>query len=326
MAERAGAVESARARVEEALRESERSQSESRMLRDSLAARDATIAQVLHSLGERTAQLTSLQTEHAKIVPELAATSESTAQLDEELQIERARATTLAAELQAAREKAAALSGEIKRSSSEVNAARSELGAAKIQASSYLELLRTRDWRRGFDLNLFRDLDAQVGAAHAGHGALESERARLRGRMADLQAQLTAHSSAAETEQSRLTAELAARERRGTRGGRGAAPGRARDADGAVTRRAGGANGAVGRRLGGANRAVEIRGGDTRFGIGRADGASTGSAASDPLDSGGRQTPDRGTCRQERGLRAVRRGEPQAAGDAGANPRCARGA
>ncbi len=213
MAERAGAVESARARVEEALRESERSQSESRMLRDSLAARDATIAQVLHSLGERTAQLTSLQTEHAKIVPELAATSESTAQLDEELQIERARATTLAAELQAAREKAAALSGEIKRSSSEVNAARSELGAAKIQASSYLELLRTRDWRRGFDLNLFRDLDAQVGAAHAGHGALESERARLRGRMAELQAQLTAHSSAAETEQSRLTAELAARER-----------------------------------------------------------------------------------------------------------------
>src|SRR5882762_7785337 len=213
MAERAGAVESARARVEEALRESERSQSESRMLRDSLAARDATIAQVLHSLGERTAQLTSLQTEHAKIVPELAATSESTAQLDEELQIERARATALAAELQAAREKAAALSGEIKRSRSEVNAARSELGAAKTQASSYLELLRTRDWRRGFDLNLFRDLDAQVGAAHAGHGALESERARLRGRMADLEAQLTARSSAAETEQARLTAELAARER-----------------------------------------------------------------------------------------------------------------
>src|ERR1700722_4485783 len=213
MAERAGAVESARARVEEALRESERYQSESRTLRDSLAARDATISQVLHSLGERTAQLTALQTEHAKIVPGLPATSESTAQLDEELQIERARATALAAELQAAREKLAALNGEIKRGSSEVDAARSELGAAKIQASSYLELLRTRDWRRGFDLNLFRELDAQVGAAHADHGALESERARLRAKVADLEAQLSARASAAETEQARLTAELAARER-----------------------------------------------------------------------------------------------------------------
>ena len=213
MAERAGTVESARARVEEALRESERYQSESRTLRDSLAARDAAISQVLHSLGERTAQLSALQSEHAKIVPELAATSESTAQLGEELQIERARATSLAAELQAAREKVAALNGEIKRGSSEVNAARSELGDAKIQASSYLELLRTREWRRGFDLNLFREMDAQVGAAHAGHGALESERARLRAKVADLEAQLTARASAAETEQARLTAELAARER-----------------------------------------------------------------------------------------------------------------
>jgi DNA repair exonuclease SbcCD ATPase subunit len=195
MTERAGAVESARARVEEALRESERYQSESRTLRDSLAARDAAISQVLHSLGERTAQLSALQTEHAKIVPELAATSESTA------------------ELQAAREKAAALNGEIKRGSSEVNAARSELGDAKIQASSYLELLRTREWRRGFDLNLFREMDAQVGAAHAGHGALESERARLRAKVADLEAQLTARASAAESEQARLTAELAVRER-----------------------------------------------------------------------------------------------------------------
>jgi chromosome segregation ATPase len=213
MAERAGAVESARARVEEALRESERYQGESRTLRDSLAARDAAISQVLHSLGERTAQLSALQSEHAKIVPELAATSESTAQLGEELQIERARATALAAELQAAREKAASLNGEIKRGSSEVNAARSELGDVKIQASSYLELLRTREWRRGFDLNLFREMDAQVGAAHAGHGALESERARLRAKVADLEAQLTARASATETEQARLTAELAARER-----------------------------------------------------------------------------------------------------------------
>jgi hypothetical protein len=55
-------------------------------------------------------------------------------------------------------------------------------------------------------------MDAQVGAAHAGHGALESERDRLQGRVAALEAQLTAQTTAAETDRTRLTAELAARD------------------------------------------------------------------------------------------------------------------
>ncbi len=169
----------ARSRVEEALRESERHQGEARTLRDSLAARDATIAQVLHSLGERDAQLAALQAEHAKIVPALEATSKSTTQLDADLQNARAQADARAAELQASREALAALNVQLERGESELQAARSELGAAKTQASAYLELLRTREWRRGFDQNLFREMDAQVGAADAGHGALESERDRL---------------------------------------------------------------------------------------------------------------------------------------------------
>jgi len=213
MADRAGAAEAARSRVEEALRESERYQSESRTLRDSLAARDAAIAQALHSLGERDAQLTALRAEHARIVPALEATSKSTSQLDMELQASRARANALAGELQAARETVAALNAQVRRGESEVNAARSELGAAKIQAGSYLELLQTREWRLGFDQNLFRDMDAEVGAVHAGHGALESERDRLRDRAANLEAQLATQSAAMEAERTRLTAELAARDR-----------------------------------------------------------------------------------------------------------------
>jgi len=213
MADRAGAAEAARSRVEEALRESERYRSESRTLRDSLAARDAAIAQALHSLGERDAQLTALQAEHARIVPALEATSKSTSQLDAELKASRAQANALAAELQTARETAAALNVQVRRGESEVNAARSELGAAKIQAGSYLELLRTREWRLGFDQNLFRDMDAEVGAVHAGHGALESERNRLRDQAAKLEAQLATQSAAAEAERTRLTAELAARDR-----------------------------------------------------------------------------------------------------------------
>ena len=212
MADRAGAAEAARSRVEEALRESERYQSESRTLRDSLAARDAAIAQAQHSLGERDAQLTALQAEHARIVPALEATSKSTSQLEAELQASRSQADALAAELQTARESVAALDAQVRRSESEVNAARSELGAAKAQAGSYLELLQTREWRLGFDQNLFREMDAEVGAVHAGHGALESERDRLRGQVANLEARLAAQLTAAETARTRLSAEMAARD------------------------------------------------------------------------------------------------------------------
>ena len=189
----------ARVRAEEALRESARHQDESRMLRDSLAAREATIAQVLHSLGERDAQLAALQQEHAKIVPALEATSKSTTQLDAELQNSRARTQALEVALQSSRNAAAALEVQLKRGESEVNAVRSELRTAKTQAVSYLELLRTREWRRGFDQNLFRELDAQVGAAHLGSSALESERDRLRARAAELESQLAAqHHATAE--------------------------------------------------------------------------------------------------------------------------------
>jgi chromosome segregation ATPase len=242
LAERSGSIETARSRVEEALRESVRYQGESRTLRDSLAARDATIAQVLHSLGERDAQLAALQTEHAKIVPALEATSKSSTQLDAELQTARAKANALALELQASRDLAAALNQQLERGESEVNATRSELGAVKTQASSYLELLRTREWRRGFDQNMFRELDAQVGAAHLGSSALESERDRLRSQVAALEGQLAAartenerqlaaartenerqlaaarteserQLAAAQTESERLTDELVARDR-----------------------------------------------------------------------------------------------------------------
>lgn len=213
LADRSNSIETTRSRIEDALRETERYHSESRTLRDSLAARDATIMQALHSLGERDAQLAALQAEHAKMVPALEATSKSTAQLDAALQAARAQTETRTAELQASRRTAAALERQLKRSGSELNAAQSELGAVKTQASGYLDLLRTREWRRGFDQNIFRELDAQVGAAHAGHGALEADRARLQDRLAGLEAQLSAQAAESQSEQARLAVELELRDR-----------------------------------------------------------------------------------------------------------------
>jgi chromosome segregation ATPase len=213
LADKSSSIESARSRVEEAQRESDRFQGEARNLRESLATRDATIAQVLHSLGERDAQLAALRSEHAKIVPALEATSKSSSQLITDLQAARAHAKALTADLQASREEASALAVQLKRSESETNTARSELAAAKTQGSAYLELLRTREWRSGFDQNMFRELDAQVGAAHLGQGALESERDRLATQVAALEAQVAAQASDAEAERSRLMAGLAARDK-----------------------------------------------------------------------------------------------------------------
>jgi len=213
LAERNAVVETARGRVEDALRESERHQGESRTLRESLAARETTITQVLHSLGERDAQLALLQSEHAKIVPVLEASSKSTAQLDAELRTSRAQAAALASQLQASRDAEAARAAQLERAESEMSGTRSELAVSKTQAVSYLELLRTREWRRGFDQNLFSELDAQVGAAHMGTSALESERGRLQARVAALETQSATQLAAADAERTRLSAELAARDR-----------------------------------------------------------------------------------------------------------------
>ncbi|MGP8166178.1 MAG: FHA domain-containing protein [Steroidobacteraceae bacterium] len=189
-AEANAAAEASRARVEQALRESERYQSESRTLRDSLAARDAAIAQALHSLGERDAQLHALQREHAQTVPALEARSQAAAQLEAELQTARSRAEAVALELKNTQESTAALTARLARGESEMNAVRQELGTVKRQAGFYLESLRTREWRRGFDRNQFLEWDAKMDAAHAGHGALQAECDRLKQTAAALSGRL----------------------------------------------------------------------------------------------------------------------------------------
>ena len=199
LAEKNETIESTRRRVEEALRESERHQAESRTLRESLATREATIAKVLHSLGERDSQLSALQHEHAKIVPALEARSKASVKLEADLRSTREAAAAVSLELLASRELASGLGVQLKRRESEGSAARSELEILKVQSNSYLEQLRTRDWRHGFEQNLFRDLDAQVGTAQAGQNALQAERDTLQNELANLELKYGAQSKAIET-------------------------------------------------------------------------------------------------------------------------------
>jgi chromosome segregation ATPase len=196
--EKGAALDAARAKTEESARESERQQSETRSLRDSLAARDATIVQVLHALSERDTQLSALQAEHAKVLPALEARAKSGTQLEDELSAARAQLNAVSAELKESQRQASALSAQAKRHESEFHAARADLALSKTHASSYLELLRTRDWRSNFDLNMFRDMDAKLGAADAASEALKAERDRIVARVTSYEATISAHSATIE--------------------------------------------------------------------------------------------------------------------------------
>jgi DNA repair exonuclease SbcCD ATPase subunit len=180
LAERNAAMEQTRARAEESLRESERAQTEARTLREALLSRDATVAQVLHSLGERDAQLSALQREHARVVPDLEARTQASALLDRQLKEARGQAEAFDLELKASRQSVADLMERASREESELKANRRDLAAAKAQAESYLEILRTREWRGGFNQNLFREWDEKISAAQSGRGALQAECDRLR--------------------------------------------------------------------------------------------------------------------------------------------------
>jgi chromosome segregation ATPase len=210
LVEKGSLIEAARSRAEEASRESERYQAEARTLRDSLVARDATIVQALHSLGERDAQLAALQTEHARVLPALEARAKSGTQLEEDLLSVRGQLNSTSAELKSTQESARSLSVQLKRGESEIQTARADLATSKSQANSYLELLRSRDWRSGFDHNLFRDLDAKVGAADSKHQALTAERDRIQAQLTGLEAAIEARNETVEKLQSAAVANLSA--------------------------------------------------------------------------------------------------------------------
>ena len=131
LSESVAASETSRARAEESSKEAERYQSEARTLRDALAARDAAIAQVLHSLGERDAQLSALQREHAQTVPVLEARSRAAAQLEAEVQAARAKAESLSLELKKSQEAVSSLTGNLARSESELAMRRRDLSTVR---------------------------------------------------------------------------------------------------------------------------------------------------------------------------------------------------
>jgi chromosome segregation ATPase len=210
LAERTASADFAKARSEEALRDAQRVQDEARMLRESLASRDASIVQMLQSLSERDAQLLALQREHSQMLPVLEARAKTGAQLEADLQSAREHAKALGDELQASKAAMTALSAQMARSEAELRAVRKELTAVRAQSTAYLERLQTRDWRQEFSQNLFRETDSALGATQASLGALETEREQLQRQVAELSAQVASQGESIESFKSTVASNVQA--------------------------------------------------------------------------------------------------------------------
>jgi hypothetical protein len=180
------ALELARARVEEAQREAQRLSEEARTVKDSLATRDATIVQVLNSLGERDAQLTALQREHANLVPDLEARARAGSQFEAELQAARAREVALRQEIEARNATIAAFSARLARGESELGTAMRDVGGFKAKATAYFEALRSREWRRSFWQSRWQDGGSAPLALQTAIVALEAQRDELKRKVAEL--------------------------------------------------------------------------------------------------------------------------------------------
>ena len=161
-------------------------------MRTALESRDATIAELRQSIGERNAKLAELELDHAETIPALEEHLKSGTRLGADLESARAQANALALQLKANQDAVAALRAQLKRGESEALAHRNDLIGAKMLAKSYLELLQTREWRRGFQQNLATDAHAEAGAKHLDRSVLQAERDRLQGATVTLEARIAA--------------------------------------------------------------------------------------------------------------------------------------
>lgn len=197
--EKSASVELGRARIEDAARESLRINEEARTLRDALAIRDATIVQVVNSLAERDAQLSALQREHARLVPELVARSTVNEQAEADLQAARAKIGELEAQSQHQQQNVGALTTQVQRGEATLAAVQRDLAAARAQTAVAQEQLASREWRRGYRHSQWQDRDATGSLAlQSAVQALEAQRDELKRKVVELSEAQVAALAAAE--------------------------------------------------------------------------------------------------------------------------------
>jgi sulfatase modifying factor 1 len=171
LADRIASADAARSRSEEVLRESERHQTESRALRDSLAAQNAAIVKLRQALGEREVQLAALQQEHARIVPALDARASA---LDVDL-------AALRSALESERIKARELTAALTQKTALAEAAKSgsddalrEVERGRAESRTDRDLLAARDAALVQARHSLAQRDAQLAALQQEHAKMMS--------------------------------------------------------------------------------------------------------------------------------------------------------
>jgi formylglycine-generating enzyme required for sulfatase activity len=186
--ERAASEQVMRSRLDVALQESERYQSELRAARNSIASRDKVTAQMRLTLDERDAQLASLRRDNAEKSATLESRTADGVQLEAELQAARTQAAALGAELKSVH---AALESE-RRKSQEIQRTLAEKGTLNgaVQESSQ-QAQRELEQARAQMRQSLAERDAQLTALRQGQAkTVAALEARAKSAEAELQAVL----------------------------------------------------------------------------------------------------------------------------------------
>src|SRR5258708_28896171 len=210
--ERAASEQVMRSRLDAALQESERYQSELRAARNSIESRDKVTAQMRLTLDERDAQLASLRRENGEASTTLESRVASGAQLEADFQAARKQAAALAAELRSVH---AALETERRKSREIAALADKGLSGAAQESQAQRELERNQSQMR----QMLADRDAQLTALRAelqasqldsapgDRGASKVEVDRSRAQIAHLQMKLRDNEALAEKLQAAVRGE-----------------------------------------------------------------------------------------------------------------------
>jgi formylglycine-generating enzyme required for sulfatase activity len=160
--ERAASEQVMRSRLDAALQESERYQSELRAARNSIASRDKVTAQMRLTLDERDAQLARLRRENGEASTTLESRVANGAQLEADLQAARTQAATLAAELRSVH---AALESERRKSREIVTLGDKSLSGAAQESSQQAQ--RELERKQAQMRQMLAERDAQLTALRA---------------------------------------------------------------------------------------------------------------------------------------------------------------
>jgi len=212
LTERIAAEHAMRSRLDAALQESERYQSELRAARNSIASRDKVTAQMRLTLDERDAQLARLRRENSEAPTTLESRVAGGAQLEADLQAARTQAAALTAELKAESERRK--SREIERTLADKGALSGAAQESSQQTQRELERyqaqMRQVLGERDAQLTALRaELQAaqRLDSAQGERGASKVELDRLRAQIANLQMKLRDNNALVEKLQAAVRSE-----------------------------------------------------------------------------------------------------------------------